>query len=108
MILSSFFCVGKVGLQKVLTRDGEEINRKRLFVLMVAGKHLDNGLDIIPVHAARLLYDLGIQIMVVAFDDVGDQVTSIARNQRDVFEMHKGDSMLKFMNEICNKFEMSK
>jgi len=99
---------GNTDLRDLISTDGRTINRRKLFVLLVSGSHIDNGGNILPVHTARLLYDLGVQIMVVAFDDIDTKVRSIAQNPNYVFEFHKGKGIVQFMDKVCNQFESSK
>ena len=99
---------GNTNLKDLISTDGRKINRRKLFVLLVSGPHINNGGDVVPVHAARLLYDLGVQIMVVAFDDIDAKVKAIVQNPNDVFEFNRGKNIVHFMDEICNKFETSK
>ena len=98
------------GREKIL-RDGEQkLNRNKLLVLLVGGNHINSGLDILPKHAARLLYDIGVQIIIITFsDEVDDQVKAIALNpNKDIFEANKGVSPVSLLKALCKRFGTSK
>ena len=112
------------GREKVLQddRDQQSINRKKLFVLLVAGDHIDSGINLLPKDAARLLYDLGVQIVVVAFnrnnnnnnnnnndDEIGDDVKAITRNPfTDIFRVKEGSLPIPLLKSLCKRFGTSK
>ena len=97
------------GREKII-RDGEQkLNRNKLLVLLVGGNHINSDLDILPKHAARLLYDIGVQIIIVTFSEVDDQVKAIALNpNKDIFEANKGVSPVSLLKALCKRFGTSK
>lgn len=82
--------------------------KNKLFVVFIAGKHLQNGGDVLPRDAARLLHDLGIQILVVAFDETSKDVKEIVYNKEDVHELYKSSNISDVWFNICQKFTKSK
>lgn len=97
------------GREKVIQddRDQQNISRKKLFVLLVAGDHINSGLDVLPKHAARLLYDLGVQIVVVAFNnnEISGDVKSITRNPvTDIFRTKEGSLPIPLLKSLCKRF----
>jgi len=86
---------------------GEIITSKRnkLFVLFTAGKQGDKSATILPTEAARLLVDLGVHIVVVAFDETDAKVTDIASTGDDLYKIYRGDKLTNVWEKICKKFK---
>ena len=91
-------------------RKDQKTDRKKLFVLLVGGKHLkSDATNIIPSHASRLLNDLGVKIIVVTFGnkEVDRQLKDIAENPGDVFNGNKASSASQVMRSLCERFGKS-
>ena len=80
---------------------------KKLFVLFTSGGHVDNVNSVLPEDAARLLYDLDVEILVVAFNSTNEDVINIVRGNKENFYTYRDGGVLGIWNYICDTFGTS-
>ena len=80
---------------------------KKLFVLFTSGGHVDTVNSVLPEDAARLLYDLDVEILVVAFNSTNQDVINIVRAKKENFYTYRDGEVLGIWNYICDTFETS-
>ena len=80
---------------------------KKLFVLFTAGDHVDTVNSVLPEDAARLLYDLDVEILVVAFNSTNQDVINIVRGNQENFYTYRDGGDLEIWNYICDTFKTS-
>ena len=68
---------------------------------------MDTVNSVLPEDAARLLYDLDVEILVVAFNSTNQDVINIVRGNQENFYTYRDGGDLEIWNYICDTFKTS-
>ena len=88
------------------TKNQVTAKKNKLLVLFVAGGQSENNENILPKDAARLLYDLGIHIIIVAFNETNKKVVDIVNNNKEnIYKQYEGKGVADIWSNLCHRFK---
>ena len=70
---------------------------------MIAGESL--GSSILPKDAVRLLYDIGVHVVLVVFNETNKPVADVVRNEENIYKFRSGDSLSTLWKSLCRFFK---
>ena len=84
---------------------GQPPAKHKLFVLFTAGKQKNKGKPILPKDAARLLKDIGVQIVVVDFDETDPTVAAVSSSPEDDAKVRGWFTQQSLWANICGRLK---